>query len=424
MYTKALKQTALLISGLIVALMTAIALGIGLIQMGAPGSGGPKSPVTGLREVGRTPAPTLAPTVEPTLAPTAEPTPTPTPELRSARIRAVGDVITHQVQLDNARQTDGSYDFSPQFARIADALADADYTIANLETTVGRKDNKAYSGFPMFNTPESLLDALTDAGVDFLTLANNHILDRGFEGLKLTVDNVARRGFDFAGANRTPGEKEKAVVVDAGGVRVGMLCYTEMTNGMKKKKDKSPARQYGVNYLEDADFDADVRKLRSAGAEVVIALPHWGVEYRREPTQSMVTTAQALIAAGVDVVLGSHPHMVQPVTAVEVTDESGRTRRGLVAYSLGNFISNQSKHDTDWGIMLDFTLKERETGGFDVEDVRVMPTFCWRQPGVIQPLPALKYYDAPPEGMDDGTWQRLRACVDDLREMIGALPMI
>ena len=112
------------------------------------------------------------------------------------------------------------------------------------------------------------------------------------------------------------------------------------------------------------------------------------------------------------------------LTAVEVTDESGRTRRGLVAYSLGNFISNQSKHDTDWGILLDFTLKERATGGFDVEDVRVMPTFCWRQPGVIQPLPALKYYDAPPEGMDDGTWQRLRACVDDLREMIGALPMI
>ena len=94
-------------------------------------------------------------------------------------------------------------------------------------------------------------------------------------------------GFGHGGANRTPEEKEIPVVVEAGGVRIGMLCYTEMTNGMKKKKDNSPSRQYGVNYLGDADFDADVRKLRAAGAEVIIALPHWGVEYRREPTQSM-----------------------------------------------------------------------------------------------------------------------------------------
>ena len=401
MNTKAMRRCALMMSGLIALLTTVVALGLTALRLSLPGPGTPGGAIQ-----------------------ETAPAPQPMPALRSARIRAVGDVITHQVQLDNARRADGSYDFSLQFARIADALADADYTIANLETTIGRKDNKAYSGFPMFNTPESLLAALKDAGVDFLTLANNHILDRGFEGLKLTVDNVERYGFDFAGANRTPEEKERAAVVDVGGVRVGMLCYTEMTNGMKKKKDKSPARQYGVNYMKDADFNADVQRLRDAGAEVIIALPHWGVEYRREPTQSMVTTAQALIAAGVDVVLGSHPHMVQPVTTVEVTTETGQTRRGLVAYSLGNFISNQGKHDTDWGIMLDFTLKERETGGFDIADVRVMPTFCWRQSGVIQPLPALQYYDAPPEGMDDGTWQRLRASVDDLRQMVGELPLI
>ena len=405
MYTKALRQTALLMSGLITALTTLVALGMTVMRLGAPNTGGPAGqPVTGVREVA--------------------PTPAPLPPLRSVRIRAVGDLITHQVQLDSARQADGSYDFHPQYARIAGVLADADYTIANLETTIGRKDNRAYSGFPNFNTPESLLDTLKDAGIDFLTLANNHILDRGFEGLQLTVDNVARRGFDYAGANRTPEEKARTVVVDAGGVRLGMLCYTEMTNGMPKKKDKSPARQYGVNYMGDADFSEDVRRLREAGAEVVIALPHWGVEYRREPTERMQSDARRLVAAGVDVVLGSHPHMVQPVTTLTVATESGEVRRGLVAYSLGNFISNQGKRYTDSGILLDFTLQEREAGGFDVTDVKVMPTFCWRQGGVIQTLPALDFYDAPPAGMTDDLWQRLRESVDDLCELIGDFPMI
>ena len=405
MYTKALRQTALLMSGLITVLTTLVALGMTVMRLGAPNTGGPATqPVTGVREVA--------------------PTPAPLPPLRSVRIRAVGDLITHQVQLDSARQADGSYDFHPQYARIAGVLADADYTIANLETTIGRKDNRAYSGFPNFNTPESLLDTLKDAGIDFLTLANNHILDRGFEGLQLTVDNVARRGFDYAGANRTPEEKARTVVVDVGGVRLGMLCYTEMTNGMPKKKDKSPARQYGVNYMGDADFSEDVRRLREAGAEVVIALPHWGVEYRREPTERMQSDARRLVAAGVDVVLGSHPHMVQPVTTLTVATESGEVRRGLVAYSLGNFISNQGKRYTDSGILLDFTLQEREAGGFDVTDVKVMPTYCWRQGGVIQTLPALDFYDAPPAGMTDDLWQRLRESVDDLRELIGDLPVI
>ena len=413
MYTKALKRTTLLMTGLIAIFVTAIAMGLAARQMIAPRpGGGPAGPVEGIREVSRTPEPTLAPTPEPT------------PEPRSARIRAVGDLMVHQTQLDFAKQEDGSYDFLPQYARIADVLADADYTIANLETTIGRNDNRAWSGFPCFSTPESLLDTVRDAGIDFLTLANNHIVDRGFAGLQLTVDNVERYGFDYAGANRTPEEKERAVVVEVNGIHIGMLCYTEMTNGMEKIKGNGAAREYGVKYLKDADFDADVRKLRDAGAEVIFALPHWGAEYTQHPIQSVETIAQKLVAAGVDVVIGSHPHMVQPVVWVEAETESGEARRGLVAYSMGNFISNMSKRHTDYGILLDFSLKERETGGFDVTDVKVMPTFCWRQPDVIQTLPALDYYDAPPEGMGDDRWQRLREAVDSLRKLIVDFPLI
>ena len=117
------------------------------------------------------------------------------PALRSARFRAVGDLMFHDAQLKIARQPDAKYDFHPQFALIAKTLGNADYTIANLETTIGRFRDIPYSGFPRFNAPEALLDAIRDAGVDFLTLANNHILDRFFEGLVTTVDNVEAKGF-------------------------------------------------------------------------------------------------------------------------------------------------------------------------------------------------------------------------------------
>ena len=152
-----------------------------------------------------------------------DPTLEPPAELRSVRIRACGDLMVHKKQLQIARQPDGSYDFHPQYAMIADSLANADYTIANLETTVGQYENRPYSGFPMFNTPESLLDAVKDAGVDFLTLANNHMLDRWSGGVAITVESVEKYGFDHVGAYRTKAEKEAPVVVEVGGIKFGFI---------------------------------------------------------------------------------------------------------------------------------------------------------------------------------------------------------
>lgn len=337
--------------------------------------------------------------------------------LRSARFRAVGDLMFHDAQLKIARQPDAMYDFHPQFALIAKTLGNADYTIANLETTIGRFRDIPYSGFPRFNAPETLLDAIRDAGVDFLTLANNHILDRFFEGLVTTVDNVEAKGFDFGGANRTPEEKARPVVVTVNGISVGMLCYTELTNTMDDYYSPE-AEAYGVNYLRCADYAADVQKLRDAGAEVIFAMPHWGEEFYRTPNENTVRQAKKMIAAGVDVILGSHPHMVQPVEYVKVKTADGGVRTGLVAYSLGNFISNMCLPYTDSGIVLDFTLRERPEGGFTVGDVSIVPVYCWRREDMIQPLCALKVLNDIPEGMcvEDRSWAK-ESC-DRLRELI------
>jgi len=337
--------------------------------------------------------------------------------LRSVRIRAVGDLMMHQKQLDDAFVEDGVYDFDPQYALVVDSLSDADYTIANLETTVGLYGTQPYSGFPRFNAPESLLDTIKNAGVDFLTLANNHILDRYYDGMVTTVNNVEAYGFDFAGAYRSQEEADTPVVVEINGIKIGFLAYTEHTNGMEAFCDPK-ATQYGVDYLKDADFKADVQALRDAGADVVIALPHWGTEYVRQPDAYVRTYAERMTAAGVDVILGSHPHMVQPIEWLTVeTDEGERT--ALVVWSMGNFIDNMKVQYTDSGIIVDFTIIENPEGGYDIVNVGYVPVFCWRQDTVNQALCSGQYLVERPEGMSDTVYSRMLTAHSEVVDLIG-----
>lgn len=336
---------------------------------------------------------------------------------RSVRIRAVGDLMMHQKQLDIAWREGDVYDFDPQYALTKHALSDADYTIANLETTIGLYGNQPYSGFPRFNSPECLLDTIKDSGIDFLTLANNHILDRYFDGMVTTVNNVEACGFDFTGAYRTAEESQQPVVVEVGGIKLGMLAYTAHTNGMEVHCDPR-AIEFGVDYLADADFEKDVAALRAAGAEVVICMPHWGTEYQRAPDPGVRTTAKRMIAAGVDIILGSHPHMVQPLEFVTVDTESGE-RTALVAWSLGNFVDNMKLQYTDSGIILDFTLAENADGTFDIVNVGYVPIYCWRQEDLIQALCSGEYLEKRPEGMNDETYARMKASHRELTELIG-----
>ena len=363
------------------------------------------------------PSPTVAAAVRAVDTPVPEPTATPFAP-RTVTIRAVGDVMMHEAQLDAAARPGEGYDFSPQYADIAPSLSSADYTIANLETTVGLYSDQPYSGFPMFNAPPELLTALGEAGVDFVTMANNHILDRFYDGMLLTMDNVEAAGLAYGGVNRSKEEQLEPNIVEVGGIKLGMLCYTDYTNGLEKRSDPQ-ARESGVNYIEDADFAAEVQKLREAGADAVIAYMHWGREYRREANDEQRAVTDRLLAAGVDVILGSHPHVVQPAGMREVTLADGTKHEALVAYSLGNFNSAMTDEYTDSGIILEFTLVEQEEGGFKVEDAGFVPTYCWEVDGVFTTIPALPYYDEAPEGMSDAQHQRLRKSVDDVTALMG-----
>ena len=327
--------------------------------------------------------------------------------------------MMHKKQLDIARQPDGTYSFDEQYAFVVGSLSSADYTIGNLETTVGPVGKEGFSGYPRFNAPEAMLEAVKDSGIDFLTLANNHMLDRYFDGMVQTVSLVEKHGFDFGGANRSQAEMDAPNVVEVNGIKLGMLCYAQHTNGMERHSSVR-AKEYGINYLGKADFAADVKKLRDAGAEVVIAIPHWGAEYERQPGTYALTMARRMAEAGVDVILGSHPHVVQPVRFLEVKLPSGEAHRTLVAYSLGNFISNMSRPFTDMGIILEFTLVEKGTGGFSIEDVGYVPVYCWRSGKSIQSLPAPKYLDSPPAGMSSTRVSQMRSGCQALQKLIGS----
>ena len=262
-------------------------------------------------------------------------------------IAAVGNVLPHTQIVDSVHNlVTGSYDFYPVFAPVAPYLARADYAVANLETPFGGAD-KGYSGDPPFNAPDSLAGTLRDAGIDLVSTANNHALDQGWAGLVRTLAVLDAAGLSHVGTYRSSRERAAPFIVDIKGIKVAFLSYTDWLNGLSLDNEHAA---YAVNTL-DADVVAqDAAVARMWGAEVVIALLHYGVEYERLPSDKQVAISNDILSRGVDVILGSHPHVVQPI---EHVFEYGtwRVNDKYVAYSLGNFLSSQRERYRDSGLI-------------------------------------------------------------------------
>lgn len=332
--------------------------------------------------------------------------------LRSATIRNVGDFVIHEPIFKSAKQEDGSYDFIPMLTYIKESMGNADYTVANVDGPMGGAGKRGYKGYPQFNTPPHLMLALLDAGVDMLTLSNNHALDTYFDGLKAEIENCIQCGMAYVGGARTQEEHDTPVIKEVNGIKIGFLNYTESANTMEKYSD-ADASVYGINFARKADFDADVQAARSAGAEVVVAYMHWGTEYERTADSNQQTYAKKLVAAGVDVIIGSHPHVVQPAYWLSGTRNSdGGTQRTLCLCSLGNFLSDQRAQYRDGGIIFEFTIQETSAGVFDIVSPKYIPTYVWRTGDddsgyTYRVVPCGVYLDSAPDGMSDSDHARL-----------------
>lgn len=351
---------------------------------------------------------------------TAEPTPQPTAtaepiEAASVHFRAVGDIMSHKLQLRHAKQDDGTYNYDAQFMAVKEALSKADYTIANLELSISADGE--YSSYPYFRTPEAILDSLKDCGVDMFTLANNHILDGFFEGLEKTVESVDERGFDRVGAFATLEDSQQPLVKEIGGIKFGFLAYTKDVNENDKRIDSAQAA-YCVKRLDGADFQADVQALRDLGAEVVICMPHWGEEGKRSVSSECKQLAQEMVNAGVDIILGSHPHVVLPIN-VGPMEVNGQEKDVLIAWSMGNFISYMAAQYMDSGIIVDFTVSRDETGKISIHDVGYVPVYVWGNTERFHLICSGDFYSDKPDQMSSSDFKRMKQSVKEIASMIG-----
>lgn len=255
----------------------------------------------------------------------------------------VGDLMQHRAQIDAARTPDGKYDYSPCFSLVKDQISHADIAVGNLEVTFG---GKPYSGYPAFSAPDEYLQAIKDAGFDVLLTANNHCLDRGKKGLERTITLIDSLFMPYAGTYRNKKERKQRypLFIREKGFCIAFLNYTYGTNGIKAASPNI------VNYIDKETILEDIRSAQAACPDAIIACMHWGEEYQSLPNREQRELTDWLLEQGVTHIIGSHPHVIQPMEL----RKDGNQQHAIV-YSLGNFISNMSAPNTDGGLI--FTLQ-------------------------------------------------------------------
>ena len=287
------------------------------------------------------------------------------PEPQEITLLFAGDAMQHQRQLDKARTKDGTYDYSGCFAAVRAIVDSADYAVVNLETTLS---HGGFSGYPMFCSPVSFAESLRQAGFDFFLTANNHCLDRRDKGVMRTIALLDSMGIPHTGTFRNKADRDTLApkIVDVKGFKIAFLNYTYDTNGIAIQGDVA------VDLINRDKMAADVAAARKKGAEIVCVCMHWGDEYKLLPNAAQKSLADFLLAQGVDLLIGGHPHVIQPA---EMRTDSVSGRNALVVYSLGNFISGMRTTDTRGGIMVRTTLRRDSLGRAQVATADYVPVF-------------------------------------------------
>lgn len=288
------------------------------------------------------------------------------------KLTSVGDIMCHNTQYQDAynKSTD-SYDFSHVFSNIADNLRNADLTIGNLETTFAGKD-RTYSGYPNFNTPDELATNLKELGFDVLSTANNHSLDKGYKGIERTIEVLDNVGISHMGTYASEESQNQILIKDVKGIKIAFLSYTYGTNGIPIPSGK----EYCINLIDRDNIKKDLDKSKELGAELICVSMHWGEEYRLKPTSEQKSLADFLFENGADIILGNHPHVLEPMETREITLENGETKPGFLIYSHGNFVSGQVKQYTNHSIILNLTItKHGDNGKFTIDDASYIPIY-------------------------------------------------
>lgn len=291
-----------------------------------------------------------------------EPLPDP-PAPAVITLAAVGDNILHNTVYQSAKTSDG-YDFLPLYQPVAHLIAQADIAFVNQEAPMGG-DGYAPSSYPNFNSPQEIGRDLVTLGFDVINLANNHMMDKGAQAALNTLDYLSTLSCQTIGASSSEEMRQQPVIVHRNDITVGFLGYTYSTNGIPLPKDKP----YLVSLIDRDVITQEVTALRSQYDFLVVSM-HWGNEYQLKPSQEQQELAQLLADLEVDIIIGTHPHVIQPAEWLTSADNGHQT---FVVYSLGNFISSQSRTNTMLGGMLTASLQKTADGDCSIEDVGLLP---------------------------------------------------
>lgn len=312
----------------------------------------------------------------------------------------IGDIMCHNSQYKDAYVSSANtYDFSYVFEDIKSYISEADISIGNLETTFAGKA-KGYSNYPRFNTPEQLAYNLKDLGIDVLSTANNHSMDTNFEGIVSTLNYLDDAGISHTGTNATPEAQNEILIKDVNGVKIAFLAFTYGTNGIPVPSDKS----FAVNLIDDNFILEQLSLAKEQNPDLICVNMHWGYEYHTKQSAEQERLADLLFQNGVDVILGSHPHVLQPMKKKTVTLQDGLTKDCFVIYSLGNFMSGQTKTNTQNSIILNMSFtKSGETGNTTIDTVSYVPIYMYKaSSGSIQRYKVLDI-EKTLENYDNGT---------------------
>ena len=284
---------------------------------------------------------------------------------------AVGDIMCHSTQYNYARVSKDSFNFKPIFNVVGNYLRNKDILFGNLETVLAGSTHR-YSGYPFFNTPNELAEALKYAGFDFLFTANNHANDQGEKGVERTIDVLRKINIIPIGTKKLDEPEQQKIFVRKG-LRFGVLAYTYGTN---YNENAVTPRKY-INYIDTTKIKTDINLLKRKNADLIIVYFHFGKEYLKKPTMYQKQIVKKTVGYGADIILASHPHIVQKFGKFKTVNANLDT--GFVTYSLGNFISNQRWRYSDGGLIFNFNVtKNIFTDSIYVSDLSYLPIWVFK----------------------------------------------
>jgi len=305
---------------------------------------------------------------------------------KSIKISAVGDIMFHMSQIKGGYdELTDTYDFNPFFEEIKPFIEEADIAFGNFEgTTAGLDNGNVYKAWPVFNLPDETLDAIKNAGFDVLSTINNHSIDMGKQGIIRTIQQINKRDMLHIGTRTSPEEK-RVLILEENDIKVAVIAYTYGCNGLEQYLTEDEL-EYMVNIIDENKIKQDIEYSKEKKADLIIAFMHWGGEYQRDPSVAQRNLADVMLNKGVDIILGSHPHVIQDSKTLEIDNE-----KKFVAYSMGNFISNQryetlaheypniNTYFTEDGVLINLEVeKDMETNKTKLKEIEFIPTWVNR----------------------------------------------